>query len=115
MLSGSPPLLAPNGVLFADNVLFHEMVPLAEKLSSTLEDHLGSSDGPRGVTSEGDVLAANSFASSPRRLKIATSLDEFNKRVQDDNRVEALMLPLRDGLSIVRWKDGRYPGNERTT
>lgn len=45
------------------------------------------------------------LAPSPRRLKIAASLHEFNKRVQDDERVEVLILPLRDGLSIVRWKD----------
>lgn len=31
-------------------------------------------------------------------------IDEFNKKMQDDERVENLLLPVRDGLMIVRKK-----------
>lgn len=31
-------------------------------------------------------------------------IDEYNKKMQDDNRVENLLLPVRDGLMIVRKK-----------
>ncbi len=30
---------------------------------------------------------------------------EFNEKVKNDNRVETVMLPLRDGLTIIRKKD----------
>lgn len=32
------------------------------------------------------------------------TLDEFNKRVKQDERVENVLLPLRDGLSLIRKK-----------
>lgn len=66
----------------------------------------GEEPRPRNGAVGGGVLAA-----TPRRMKIAESLDGFNKKVRDDCRVEALMLPLRDGLSVVRWRDGGYPGD----
>lgn len=106
VFNGPRPLLARGGILLADNVLFHEMVPLAEALS-TQENTRGELRSNIGeAPSRGGTLSPN-----PRRLKIAESLDGFNKRVRDDERVEVLMLPLRDGLSVVTWRDGRYPDN----
>lgn len=102
VLEGPRPLLAPKGILLADNVLFHELVPLAE--AAAAEDLQGSV-----ATVETAARKVGGLAPTPRRLKIAQSLDGFNKRVRDDDRVEVLMLPLRDGLSVVRWRDGRYP------
>lgn len=102
VLEGPRPLLAAKGILLADNVLFHELVPLAEAAAA---------ENPQGPVATGETVArkGGGLAPTPRRLKIAQSLDGFNKRVRDDDRVEALMLPLRDGLSVVRWRDGRYP------
>lgn len=117
VLEGPRPLLSPNGILLADNVLFHGLVPLAEALAAGTvsepenvpknvpgsdEEVGGETRPPRGVE-KGDSPV------SPRRLNIGKSLDGFNKRVAEDDRVEVLMLPLRDGLSVVRWKDGCYP------
>lgn len=104
VLDGPRPLLAPTGILLADNVLFHELVPLAEAMAAD------NSQGNFPASAGGDVpQGAGVLAPTPRRLKIAESLDGFNKRVRDDDRVEVLMLPLRDGLTVVRWRDGRYP------
>ncbi len=36
--------------------------------------------------------------------KDAQILDVFNKKIQNDNRVENMMLPLRDGLMLIRKK-----------
>lgn len=53
------------------------------------------------------------LAPTPRRLKIAEALDVFNKRVLGDVRVEVVMLPLRDGLSVVTWRAGAHPDDQR--
>jgi len=47
---------------------------------------------------DGKVLTANSDAT-------AQALQAFNTMVQEDPRVENLLLPLRDGLLLVRKKD----------
>lgn len=105
LLNANPPLLAPHGVLLADNVLFHGMVPLVGDIPVDVENKSTMSWKALEASSERRKPRVDSFAPSLRRLKIAASLHEFNKRVQDDERVEVLILPLRDGLSIVRWKD----------
>lgn len=46
---------------------------------------------------KGEVLVQDKDA-------MAASLDQFNKTVADDDRVEAFILPYRDGLSIIRKK-----------
>ncbi|CAM9662777.1 unnamed protein product, partial [Hapterophycus canaliculatus] len=101
VLSGPRPLLAPTGMLLADNVLFHELVPLAEATGVAAT----SPEDASKTTAEGKAQASEggSPPESPPRMKIAESLDAFNKRVMEDHRVEVLMLPLRDGLSVVRW------------
>lgn len=139
VLSGPRPVLAPAGMLLADNVLFHELVPLAEATAAPAAaatpqedtpptgtaDKLQVSDGGTSreipparaeeekakvaATTAAAAVGAGVLAPTPRRMKIAESLDAFNKRVREDPRVEVLMLPLRDGLSVVRWRSGAYP------
>jgi caffeoyl-CoA O-methyltransferase len=62
------PILAPKGIIIADNVLFH-----------------------------GQVLDAV-------QSKNAKAIAAFNTYLKNDNRVVPFMLPLRDGLTIVRKK-----------
>lgn len=144
VLAGPRPLLAPAGMLLADNVLFHELVPLAEAMGTAAaaaatataagtvasqkkrpQDSAGRgkqevdpSAERRKHLSEREIspqerenkpLGGGVLVPTPRRLKIAESLDGFNKRVREDERVEVLMLPLRDGLSVVTWRTGGYP------
>ena len=88
----------------ADNVLFHGMVPVAEV--TVAEDDIGGDTKAQGGKRGGLAPTSN-----PRRLKIARSLHDFNKRVRGDDRVEMLLLPLRDGLSVIRWREGMYPAD----
>ncbi|CAM9468449.1 unnamed protein product [Ectocarpus sp. 12 AP-2014] len=109
VLSGPRPLLAPTGLLLADNVLFHELVPFAEAMGTATAGE-GEEISPPAMGGEGAcAVGAGVLAPTPRRMKIAESLDRFNKHVKEDGRVEVLMLPLRDGLSVVRWRAGGYP------
>lgn len=143
-------------MLLADNVLFHELVPMAEVMAAaagappaqgavnTAQDS-GKAAGDRkdvddivdklqpsvfgtDLTGSGlqeslprreeekrqqvGVVGGGLLPATPRRMKIAESLDGFNKRVKEDGRVEVLMLPLRDGLSVVTWRRGGYPGGD---
>jgi len=61
------PTVQKNGVIIADNVLFHGQV-LANKVSG----------------------------------KNAKAMDAFNTHVKNDERVEQVLLTVRDGLSIIR-------------
>lgn len=112
VLKGPRPLLAAGGVLLADNVLFHDMVPLveAEGVENASEGNPKLSAAEVSTSTNESTGGGNGealFLPTPRRLKIAGSLDEFNKRVLGDDRVEVLLLPLRDGLSVIRWREGR--------
>ncbi len=40
----------------------------------------------------------------PNKDKDAKTLDAFNKKIREDDRVETIILPLRDGLTIARKK-----------
>lgn len=141
-------------MLLADNVLFHELVPMAETMAaattappappaqrtvntmhnpekavgggnnevdklqpsvsetgtgSGLQDSLPGREERRPGVVGGGVLPA-----TPRRMKIAESLDGFNKHVKEDGRVEVVMLPFRDGLSVVTWRPGGYPAGDKS-
>lgn len=61
------PFLKTNGLIIADNVLFH-----------------------------GEVLAENI------KGKNAIAIHAFNKHIVNDNRVDNVLLTVRDGLSIIR-------------
>lgn len=138
-------------MLLADNVLFHELVPLAEAMGAAAaaaaaeppaQGAVGMAQIPEGFAGEVQeidrvkpsvsetglreswpgpgteekrpgVVGGGVLPATPRRLKIAESLDGFNKRVKEDSRVEVLMLPLRDGLSVVTWRRGGYPTGDK--
>ena len=146
-------------MLLADNVLFHELVPMAEAMAAATTTAappaqeamgMGSAQNSDKVPREGNevgsgklqpsvsevgsgvreslprreekrqqhhlggvgVVGGGVLPATPRRMKIAESLDGFNKRVKEDGRVEVLMLPLRDGLSVVTWRRGGYPSGD---
>jgi len=60
------------------------------------------------VTSGGLIIADNVLWKEKvlqlNKDKDAISLDSFNKKVNDDPRVENLLLPIRDGLMIIKKK-----------
>ena len=79
-------LLAPGALLLCDNVLFKGLV-----LNSTPE-------GKAAVYKKGKKL--NYWAQ--RHQDIADDLHSFNAYVATDPRTEAVLVPLRDGLTVVR-------------
>lgn len=68
-------------------------------------------DGGRPLVHSGSVIAADNVLWSGKVLQPAArndrhtrALQEFNDMVAADNRVENVILPLRDGLTLIRVK-----------
>ena len=52
-----------------------------------------------------NVLWSGKVLNSPMKMDFETkSLLEYSRKIQDDSRVENMLLPLRDGLMIARKK-----------
>lgn len=58
---------------------------------------------PNGLILVDNVLWTGKVL-EPEQDKMTRKIDEFNKYVQSDERVEKVMLPIRDGLTVIRWK-----------
>ena len=58
------------------------------------------------VTPGGFILVDNVLWSgkvlNDKKDKDTAAIDKFNKKVKEDKRVETLILPIRDGISIIR-------------
>jgi caffeoyl-CoA O-methyltransferase len=68
-------LLSPQGVIIADNVLYN-----------------------------GYPYAHQHFDSQPARRNFGNAIREFNQWVADHPRLEQVVLPIRDGVSIIRQR-----------
>ncbi|CAO3609399.1 unnamed protein product [Mucor fragilis] len=79
-------LLSDRGIILVDNVLFfgHVHTQAADYVSQTSND--GSEDGTKNMK------------------KTALKVHHFNQHVAKDPRVESVMLPVFDGLTIIRKK-----------
>jgi caffeoyl-CoA O-methyltransferase len=82
-------VLKRGGVMIVDNVLWKGLVLNCANNDFGDDEEKGSKD---------DVKK------SRRARKLATTVHNFNKVIVQDDRVEVLMLPIRDGLSIIRKK-----------
>jgi predicted sulfurtransferase/predicted O-methyltransferase YrrM len=87
----SEKLLKRGGLIVVDNVLWKGLVleASAGNFASMLET---------GET-EQDELRKNR-----RARKLANQMHQFNSAIVKDDRVEVMMLPMRDGLSVIRKK-----------
>jgi caffeoyl-CoA O-methyltransferase len=91
-------LLAPGALILADNVLFKGLVPSVWS---------GAASDSDGSGSEGECAAGNTAKldkQERRRLRIADALHSFNAHVQADARTVGVLLPIRDGLTMVLLK-----------
>ncbi|KAI8088122.1 O-methyltransferase [Thamnidium elegans] len=70
-------LLTDHGVIVVDNVLFYGQVH-------------------KQANNEDDTEATKNLKKTAKKLEV------FNKHVFNDNRVEVVMLPIFDGLSLIR-------------
>jgi predicted O-methyltransferase YrrM len=84
-------LLRHGGLIVVDNVLWKGLV---------LEASIGDFTSVRDTEDAGNVEARK----NRRARKLATTMHHFNTVIAKDDRVEVLVLPLRDGLSVIRKK-----------
>lgn len=84
---GSDHVLKPGGVVLVDNVLWKGLV--LEAAAG------GESVLPDSATSE-------EIRRNRRARKLANKMHRFNSAIVQDDRAEVLVLPIRDGLSVIR-------------
>jgi caffeoyl-CoA O-methyltransferase len=82
-------VLKRGGIMIVDNVLWKGLVLDVGSLDEVTEN----------TRTQNDELKR-----SRRARKLATTVHNFNSAIVEDDRVEVLMLPIRDGLSIIRKK-----------
>lgn len=95
-LAASINLLKPGGLIIVDNVLWKGLVV---DLANTGEI---SSTSP--ASSQNEYEDKEEIKRSRRKRKLAGIMHRFNMAISQDDRLEVLMLPFRDGLSIIRKK-----------
>lgn len=94
-------ILKKGGLIVVDNVLWKGLVLDASKSGSDYEsDDEYSSDSEESDSKEREKLRKNR-----RARKLATKMHKFNSAILQDDRVEVLLMPLRDGLSLIRKKN----------
>jgi predicted O-methyltransferase YrrM len=87
-------VLKKGGIIIVDNVLWKGGV-------------IGQGQSPIGADDDNSALSMKTDAEikkSRRARKMANVMHQFNTNIVKDNRVEVVILPLRDGLSLIRKK-----------
>jgi predicted O-methyltransferase YrrM len=84
-------VLKKGGLIVVDNVLWKGLV-------------LEASSGEFSSLAESENTEENEQRKNRRARKLATKMHRFNSAIVTDDRVEVLVLPLRDGLSVIRKK-----------
>ena len=85
-------ILKPGGLIVVDNVLWKGLV-------------LQASGGSSAAFPDDDEDAGEALLKKNRRArKLASKMHRFNSAIVKDNRVEVLVLQIRDGLSLIRKK-----------
>lgn len=84
-------LLKKGGLLVVDNVLWKGLV-------------LEASTGNFSSLRETDETDDAEQRKNRRARKLATKMHRFNSAIVQDSRAEVLVLPMRDGLSVIRKK-----------
>eukprot|EP00804_Cyclotella_cryptica_P001449 CCRYP_003694-RA/>CCRYP_003694-RA protein AED:0.06 eAED:0.06 QI:1192/1/1/1/1/1/6/97/939 len=93
-------LLKKGGLIVVDNVLWKGLVLDASGVvddSDSSDDEYSPEAGQSSLKNERDILRKNR-----RARKLANKMHRFNSAVVQDDRVEVLMMPIRDGLSLIR-------------
>jgi len=86
----SDKLLSRGGLIVVDNVLWKGLV-----LEASTGDFTSASD---------TVVDKSEVRKNRRARKLATTMHLFNSAMAKDGRVDVLVLPMRDGLSLIRKK-----------
>jgi predicted O-methyltransferase YrrM len=92
-LASNDRLLKKGGLIIVDNVLWKGLVLDANNNGYDSSDETS----PTGSNEEKALLKKNR-----RARKLAMKMHQFNSEVVRDERVEVVMMPIRDGLSLIR-------------
>jgi caffeoyl-CoA O-methyltransferase len=92
-LVGNDRVLKRGGLILVDNVLWKGLVLDAAR-GGGYDPSTGGDDGP---SEDEEMLGRNR-----RARKLANKMHRFNTAVVRDERVEVLMMNVRDGLSLIR-------------
>jgi predicted O-methyltransferase YrrM len=97
-LVGSDHVLKKGGLIVVDNVLWKGLVlgACTGDFSSMLHEKEGDSDDSSSSSDDGAIRK------NRRARKLATKMDKFNSQIIKDKRVEVIVMPMRDGLSVIR-------------
>ena len=100
----SDSLLRKGGLIVVDNVLWKGAV--LEMTASNTHDPMNTEDtGDSDDMKRGEHYHdAAELKRNRRTRKLASKMHQFNTAISNDSRAEVLVLPLRDGLSIIRKK-----------
>ncbi|KAG0026850.1 hypothetical protein BGZ81_006054 [Podila clonocystis] len=100
-------LLSKDGYILADNILFRGMV-----LNSNTGDLPSPPPSPTLSPNDGEASKKRSKSSLQ---KTANHMDAFNRHVRSDPRVEVVVLPVFDGLSVIMHKPTQVAGSENSS
>mmetsp|Transcript_24428 Transcript_24428/g.48954 ORF Transcript_24428/g.48954 Transcript_24428/m.48954 type:complete len:1047 (-) Transcript_24428:35-3175(-) len=90
-------ILKKGGLILVDNVLWKGLVLDAASNGSGYESNSEDEDENSSTEKEREALRRNR-----RARKLANKMHRFNSAVVKDDRVEVLVIPIRDGLSLIR-------------
>lgn len=93
-------ILKKGGLIVVDNVMWKGLVLDASgdvNDGDSSDDEYPLKSGESSLKNEKDILRKNR-----RARKLANKVHRFNSAVLQDDRVEVLMMPIRDGLSLIR-------------
>ena len=100
-------LLRRGGLILVDNVLWKGMVLEAADAGGkggrgSRADEMRAEEEKKEEEENGDGGKRRELRKSRRARKLAGIMHRFNEAVSTDPRLEVVLLPLRDGLSIIR-------------
>jgi len=94
-------ILRKGGLILVDNVLWKGLV-LEASGGGSPDDEASLSSASASI--DKDEKDAIELRKNRRARKLANKMHRFNSAIAQDDRAEVLMLPLRDGLSVIRKK-----------
>lgn len=63
---------------------------------------LEASSGQFSSVADTETTGQEELRKNRRARKLATQMHRFNSAIVNDDRVEVMMFPVRDGLSVIR-------------
>ncbi|KAF9280609.1 hypothetical protein BGZ68_007117 [Mortierella alpina] len=103
-------LLSDHGYILADNTLFQGMVLQSPSQVDQNKNQASLPSPPSSPRSDASPSDAKKQKAAAMWQKTANHIDAFNRHVANDPRVDVVLLPVFDGLSVIMKKS-----QEKTT